>query len=311
MAAAPETPKVTRVYQNHHLDSTRWEVFEPRLGDVVVTTSYKSGTTWTQQILLVLLRGGAEAMGELMQLSPWVDARFHMPKKELAERLRTLPSRRFVKSHLPLDGLPWFPEVRYVVVGRDPRDVFMSLWNHYGNYSDLAYGALNDTPGRVGPPLPRCPDDLRAVFREWITRGWFEWESEGYPFWSNLHHTQSYWDHRQLPNLLFLHYSDMLRDLEGQIRRVARFLEVDASDELVARAVQATTFANVRRALEQLPPSDAPEFFRGGLKTFFFKGTNERWRGLLGAEELTLYEEAKKRVLSSECADWLEHGSLG
>jgi len=80
-ASAP--PKLTRIYQNHHLDSTRWELFEPREGDVVVTTSYKSGTTWMQQILLVLLRGGTEEMHQLVQLSqlsPWVDARFHTPR---------------------------------------------------------------------------------------------------------------------------------------------------------------------------------------------------------------------------------------
>ena len=311
MPAAQPSPKVTRVYQNHHLDSTRWELFDPRPGDVVVTTSYKSGTTWTQQILLALLHGGLERMSELTQLSPWVDARFHVPRETLAETLRALPSRRFVKSHLPLDGLPWYPEVKYLIVGRDPRDVFMSLWNHYGSYTEAAYASLNDTPGRVGPPLPRCPDDLRALWRDWLSRGWFDWESEGYPFWSNLHHTQTYWNHRELPNLLFVHYGDMLLDLEGQVRRIARFLEVDASDELVASTVRATTFANVRQAIEQLPPADGPEFFRGGLKTFFYKGTNQRWRGLLTDEDMALYEEAKRRVLSPDCAEWLERGSLG
>ena len=37
--------KRTRIYQNHHLDSTRWERFAPRDDDMVIATSYKSGTT--------------------------------------------------------------------------------------------------------------------------------------------------------------------------------------------------------------------------------------------------------------------------
>jgi aryl sulfotransferase len=308
MSTASTPPKLTRVYQNHHLDSTRWELFEPREGDVVVTTSYKSGTTWMQQILLVLLRGGGEAMPQLMQISPWIDARFHGPREALAENLRSLPSRRFVKSHLPLDGLPWYPEVKYLIVGRDPRDVFMSLLNHYGSYTETAFAALNETPGRVGPALQPCPEDPRALWRDWITRGWFEWESEGYPFWSNLHHTQTYWNHRELPNFLFVHYADLLADLEGQVRRIARYLEVDASDELIARTVELTTFANIKKVVDLVPPADGPEFFRGGLKTFFFKGSNGRWRELLTEDDLALYEEAKRRLLSPDCADWLERG---
>jgi aryl sulfotransferase len=301
-------PEVTRVYQNHHLDSTRWDLFEPRDGDVVVTTSYKSGTTWTQQILGLLLRG-PEALGNLMQISPWIDARFHTPREELAKQLSELPDRRFVKSHLPLDGLPIYPEVKYLIVGRDPRDVFMSLLNHYGSYTEHAFAALNDTPGRVGPPLPPCPEDPRALWRDWITRGWFEWESEGWPFWSNLHHTQSYWEHRQLPNFLFLHYADMLEDLEREVRRIADFLDLEVGEERIAQTVELTTFKTVKKLVEGVP-QEGPEFFRGGFGTFFHKGTNGRWRDVLGEEDLELYARARERVLSPDCADWLERGRL-
>ena len=49
-------PRMTRVYQNHHLDSTRWDRYRPRENDVIVSTSYKSGTTWMQMILYQLLK---------------------------------------------------------------------------------------------------------------------------------------------------------------------------------------------------------------------------------------------------------------
>ena len=44
------TPERTRIYQNHHLDSTRWDGFVHRPDDIVIATSYKSGTTWTQRL---------------------------------------------------------------------------------------------------------------------------------------------------------------------------------------------------------------------------------------------------------------------
>jgi aryl sulfotransferase len=96
-----------------------------------------------------------------------------------------------MKSHLPLDALPYYPQVKYIVVGRDARDVFMSFWDHYSNFTDATYAGLNDPRGRIGPPMPPCPQDIHECWTNWINRGWFEWESEGYPHSGNLYHTQS------------------------------------------------------------------------------------------------------------------------
>ena len=48
-------PQRTHIYQNHHFDSTRWDYFESRDEDIVIATSYKAGTTWTQAIVAHLL----------------------------------------------------------------------------------------------------------------------------------------------------------------------------------------------------------------------------------------------------------------
>jgi aryl sulfotransferase len=305
-----DTPRVTRVYQNHHLDSTRWDVIVPRSNDVVITTSYKSGTTWAQQIMLELLYGDVDPRPELMEVAPWPDARFMgISREDLEAQAEAISGRRFLKSHLPLDGLPYYPEARYLVIGRDPRDVFMSFFNHYSAYTATAYEQLN-SPDIVGAPIEPCPDDPRELWQQWITRGWFEWESEGYPMWSNLHHTKTYWDWRHLPNLRILHYNDMLADLEGKVREIADFCGIDASDECIARTVEATTFASVKKRVEETPPEEdmLSSFFDGGQRRFFNKGTNGRWRDVLTADDLDLYEAAKERVLEPACARWLEEG---
>jgi aryl sulfotransferase len=166
----------------------------------------------------------------------------------------------------------------------------------------------------VGEALPQPPPDdgesLRKLWREWMTRGWFPWESEGWPFWSNLHHTQSYWDHRHLENLCFVHYSDLLADPAGQIRRVADFIGEPLSAEELESAVRSTSIESMRKAMK---PMDEifRQGFRGGVDSFIYKGTNGRWRGLLNEEELALFEEARSRVLAPDCARWLERGSLG
>jgi aryl sulfotransferase len=278
------TPTVIRKYVNHHLDSTRWRAFEPRDDDIVVSTSYKSGTTWMQHILhLLVFRGDPEAPPTPLA-SPWLDARFHGPLAEVAANLTSQSHRRFVKSHLPLDGLPYYPQVRYVVVARDPRDVFMSLWNHYTNYTDAILDRLNDMEGWSGEPFPRAPGDVRQAWRDWMTRGWFEWESEGWPFWSNLHHTGSWWPWRDLPNV---------------------------SAEGLEAIVQFSSFDTMKAVVRERADEQMREVFKGGAEAFFYKGTNGRWREVLSADDLALYEEAKQRVLPPDCADWLERGWLG
>ena len=53
-------PQKTREMHNAAMDSTRWNDFTFRDGDVVIGTWGKSGTTWTQQIVAQLIFAGAE-----------------------------------------------------------------------------------------------------------------------------------------------------------------------------------------------------------------------------------------------------------
>jgi aryl sulfotransferase len=48
--------------------------------------------------------------------------------------------------------------------------------------------------------------------------------------------------------------------------------------------------------------------FTGGARTFFYKGTNGRWKPVLSAEELAMYEYTAARLLTPACRAWLEHG---
>jgi aryl sulfotransferase len=49
-------------------------------------------------------------------------------------------------------------------------------------------------------------------------------------------------------------------------------------------------------------------FWKDGAGTFFYKGTNGRWKDVLSAEELALYDEAMRMTLPPDCAKWLEQG---
>jgi aryl sulfotransferase len=301
----PAGPECTRVYRNHHLDSTRWDGFVPRDDDIVVTTAYKAGTTWTQRILAAFVFGARPLEASLMDVSPWIDARILGPIGPMLEKVDAQQHRRFLKSHLAVDGLRFFPELKYLVVGRDTRDVFMSLFNHYSGYTELMYTLYNDA-GRPGPELPRCPATPREMWPRWIGEGWFDWESDGWPFWSHHHHLATWWEVRDLPNVLFVHYGDLKADPEAEMRRIAEFCGFEIEEEAWS-ALVATVGLDAMRE-EALGADDPMSMaWTGGAAQFFYKGTNGRWRNVLTDDDLALYENAAA-TLDPTLRTWLEHG---
>jgi aryl sulfotransferase len=297
------TPVRTREYRNHHLDSTRWDGVVPRDDDIIITTAYKAGTTWTQRIVAALVLGHTSL--KLAEVSPWVDSRFRGPVEPLLATLEAQRHRRFMKSHLAADGLPYFPNVKYLVVGRDTRDVFMSLWNHYSAYTELTYEMLNDAD-RPGPEFPRCPQTPRALWNRWMCEGWFDWEADGWPFWSFHHHAATWWAARDCPNVMLVHFNDLLRDTDSEMRRIGAFLEINVAERELP-GLLADVAIDAMRSEAEREDSGLSDAFRGGPSTFFYKGTNGRWRDVLTAEDVALYDLAAS-ALEPELRAWLEGG---
>lgn len=300
-------PEVRHIYQNHHLDTRRWEGFKPRDGDIVISTSYKAGTTLMQTIVCNLIFPNGDMPGPVHDVSPWLDMTLP-PLDETLAQLEAQTHRRCIKSHLPLDGLPFYDNVNYIMVGRDPRDVFMSLINHYGSHTPEFFEAMNGRPDRVGDPFPPYDGDVHALWKNWMTRGWFPWESDGYPYWSHLHHAKTWWEFRHLPNVRLVHYNDLRADLEGEMRKLAAWLKIDVPEARWADVVHACKFETVKANPEKVVGPVVEFAFKGGGDTFIHKGTNGRWKDLLSRDELALYEAAKDRTLSADCAAWLESG---
>ncbi len=193
-------------YKTPVSDNSRWEKFVHRPDDIFVCTPAKCGTTWTQTIVNSLLFPDGDSPGPVMQVSPWLDMTRY-PIEEILDRLDRQTHRRCIKTHTPADGIPWFAECKYIFVGRDGRDAFMSWVNHSEHMSRAEFEGM--------PPHV----ELHEMLPGWLDRGGI------------FDHVRTYWEKRGDPNLLLVHFNDLSADLETEMRRIAAFLDIEVPTE--------------------------------------------------------------------------------
>lgn len=294
------SPTKTREYHNHHFDSTIWNDLKFRNDDIVISTYAKSGTTWVQQIIAQLLFDGAEELA-VAEMSPWLDLRVP-PKEVKLPIVEAQPHRRFLKTHLPVDALVFSEQAKYIYIGRDGRDVLWSLYNHHSHANAAWYQALNDTPGRIGPPIEPPPASIREYYHEWL-------DQDGFPFWSFWENVRTWWAIRNLPNVHFVHFANLKTDMPGEIRRIAEFIDVPIDESKWESILYHCSFDYMKaNATKSVPLGGA--FWDGGAETFIYKGTNGRWRDVLTPEEIGKYEQRAAAELGCDCAHWLATGEM-
>jgi aryl sulfotransferase len=307
----PDRP-AQHVYRSWVVDSRRWDHYRPRAADIVIATYPKCGTTWMQRIISLLVFQSAEPR-PVMQISPWIDRRGREPIEVVMARLDAQDHRRFLKAHLPADGLPIHDEVKYIHVARDGRDACMSFHNHGSSLMPELLEAL-DRAGMedetVGRPYPRVPADPAAYFRRWLREDVDPAYGHDSSATSFFQFVRSWWDERHRPNVLLVHYNDLKDDLVGEMRRIGEFLDISIPPQLWPGLVEAAGFSAMRQNGDALMGAVAA-CFRDGGRRFFHKGTNGRWRNIFREEDLALYDAKLRAELPPACARWVTHGRAG
>jgi len=285
-----------RIYSDGVTDSKRWDLFQHRPGDVIIATPPKCGTTWTQAIVASLFWPDGFLPEPVVIVGPWIDGRIE-PAAIVADRLEQQKHRRFLKTHTPADGVPWWPTASYIVVLRDGRDAFMSLLNHMAKMRPEVVAMANaEAEADGGQPL-QWSGDPHADFPPWLAS-----------YGSAPAYLASWWPRRREPNVLLVHYNDLKVDLAGEMRRIANFLGLTVPEGLWPSVVERCTFESMRARGDEIGPFEF--VFEGGANSFLYKGTNGRWRDVLTEEELAQYQHRVTELLSPEAAEWMEHGSL-
>ena len=285
-------------YRSDDDDSGRWAGFPFRQGDIVISTRSKSGTTWVQMICALLVLGTPDLPAPLADLSPWVDHTVE-PVADVLARLEAQEHRRFVKTHTPLDGIPLDDRATYVVVARHPLDMAVSLYHHSANIDRRRMAELTGVPARAVSERPSAHDWLLAWTRHETTP-----MEQPDSLVGVLHHVRDAWSRSATaPNVVLMHYADLLADLPGEMARLASRLDIAVSPQRLLDLAEAATFPQMRARSAELTPNRL-----GVLKddsAFFRSGRSGAGRELLSAEELAAYDARVAALAEPELVAWL------
>ena len=274
------------VIKGERRDSTIWDLIKPRNTDIVICSCYKSGTTLTQQIVNLIVNSDDD-FESLYDISICPESIFITPSEKKIYRIENLPSPRFLKSHLLFEALPYYPEWKYIYLVRDGRDVGVSFYHHLRSLLPKYFHE-------------NLPENFADFWDDWV-----ETKEDKVDYWSYWKHIKSWWQVRNLPNVLLVHYHNLIYDKSQEIDRISEFLNLDINQSKKEMILEKSSLEYMKSNREKFEPAG---IFKPN--TFINKGVNGRWQNLLTTEQLKRYEIIISEELEAECAKWVKNAGF-
>ncbi|CAB3381573.1 Hypothetical predicted protein [Cloeon dipterum] len=206
---------------------------EVRPDDVWLVSYPRTGSTWTQEMVWLIGNDldfqGAKMLQQLrapvLELTALLGNDTSGVIKligETVEIVESMPSPRFIKTHLPLELLPKQLDVvkpKIVYVCRNPKDMCVSYYHYCRLMHDL-HGSFNDF--------------CELFINDMVPMG---------PIWN---HIMGFWNRRNDPNVLFLRYEELKKDLKSVVLRCAKFLNKELNEEEVQAVLHHLSFESMK-----------------------------------------------------------------
>ena len=222
-----------KAYEKYKDRFKNWDV---RSEDVYVFTFPKNGTTWVQELVWCLQNNcDIEKAKEisLLERVPFLEmpAIVEILKSKIPGRFDSFlkiiekeDSPRVMRSHLPLCHFPedLIRKSKIVMCLRNPKDTIVSFFHHQKLFHSL------DFSGDFATFFELFMDNLL------LYTPYFEYTVES-------------WRRRTHPNVCILFYEELKADLAGSIRKVAKFLEKEITEEQVGILVDHLSFKKMKQ----------------------------------------------------------------
>lgn len=229
----------------------KFRKLEFRPTDVVMSGYPRSGTTWTEAVVwLILNDADLETFRTKNQHEPVCSLDYKRPSEvPMIDKVEGFPNPRVMFTHMHYKLLaPKFQRTNNKVIycWRNPKDVAVSFYQATTTWAK---------------------DECIQVFGKEIDFSFcLEYMcSSVCDNGSYFDQVLPWWEDRNNPNILFVYYEDMKEDPEGGIRQIASFLGKDLSDKQVNDIMEATSIDTMRKTYAEVKmPESLKNFNKGG-----------------------------------------------
>jgi len=272
-----------------------------RPDDVVISVPAKSGTTWSMNIVYQLREHGTRHFNDIYEELKWIEA-VDSPTTTEEDMVKKIdewsPNKpRAFKSHSAPPTLPFRDDVKYLVVVRNPEEVMVSMKAFLAKHSPDFLKWWGAPPDMMQFP------DLDSFYNGFI---------KGVNFDKQLFEfVAEWWKLRNKPNVFMIHYSDMVKDHEGSIKKISDFLGYGPYTEDEWQTVlELTSFPWMKKnemKFEAITIWEVPVLERGGMmrQGSFGMARNE---GMTDQIAIDLKERGKEVLTDERAFDWMYNG---
>jgi hypothetical protein len=241
----------------------------PRPDDIFIVSYPRSGTTWMQMILYQLSSDGNMNFTHISEVCPWFERMLSFNIMN-GKDLEKLPSPRIFKSHL---SYKWIPHgsCKYIYVIRDGKDVAVSYFHFYTSH-------LNFT------------GNFSEFFDKYFMRGNVQYGS-----W--FKHVAQWKKHEKDSDVLFIHYEDLVNDLESTLSRIIAFCGFDVAEDRMPEIIERCSFAFMKKYENKFDHISAVIWEKGYKQNSFIrKGQSGSGNNYFNNEQETLFNEELTRM---------------
>ncbi|KAL4617762.1 sulfotransferase 1C1-like [Arapaima gigas] len=260
-----------------------WEsisAFCPDPSDLLIATYPKAGTTWTQEIVDLLLHDGdAEACKRAPTIvrNPFLEIVAPPPVPSGLELLSRMTPPRVIKTHLPIQLVPggfWKNKCKVIYTARNAKDNLVSYYH---------FDRMN-----LSHPDPGPWDGYVRKFM----KGELAWGS-----WYD--HVKGYWRAKEERNILYLFYEDMKENPRREVERIMRYLGLSVPRGVLEKIVRLTSF-EVMKDNPMANYTFIPNIvFDSSVSPFMRKGAVGDWTTHFSPEQTELFDEDYARQMGS------------